>query len=118
MSAIQVQGLLPLNGRIQVQGSKNGVLPLMAAALLGRGVTVLRRVPRISDVRIMADILRYLGCLVSLEKDCVTIDASALRRNQIPRTYAGKMRSSCLLLGPLLARLGEAVIAYPGGCVI
>ena len=118
MSAIQVQGLLPLNGRIQVQGSKNGVLPLMAAALLGRGVTVLRHVPRISDVRIMADILRYLGCRVSLEKDCVTIDASALCRNQIPRTYAGKMRSSCLLLGPLLARLGEAVIAYPGGCVI
>ena len=90
MSAIQVQGLLPLNGRIQVQGSKNGVLPMMAASLLGRGVTVLRRVPRISDVRIMADILRYLGCLVSLEKDCVTIDASALCRTRFPEPMRGR----------------------------
>ena len=118
MSVIQVQGLCPLNGRIRIQGSKNAVLPMMAAALLCRDVTVLHHVPDIADVRIMADILRHLGCLVNWRQSRMEIDASDLTRTEIPREYVGKMRSSCLLLGPLLAREGEAVTSYPGGCVI
>ena len=65
MSAIQVQGLLPLHGSITVQGSKNAVLPMMAAALLSRGTTVLTHVPAIADVFSMMEILKGLGCKTS-----------------------------------------------------
>lgn len=118
MSAIQIQGLRPLKGTVGIQGSKNAVLPMMAAALLARGVTVIRHVPEIEDVFSMMGILDSLGCKCSLEKGVLTMDTGAASGHRIPEEYVGKMRSSCLLLGPLLAGRGEAVTYYPGGCVI
>ena len=118
MSAIQIQGLRPLKGTVGIQGSKNAVLPMMAASLLADGVTVIRHVPEIEDVFSMMGILESLGCKCSLEKGVLTVDTKASSCHRIPEEYVGKMRSSCLLLGPLLAERGEAVTYYPGGCVI
>lgn len=118
MSAIQIQGLRPLKGTVGIQGSKNAVLPMMAASLLADGVTVIRHVPEIEDVFSMMGILESLGCKCSLEKGVLTVDTKAASGHRIPEEYVGKMRSSCLLLGPLLAGRGEAVTYYPGGCVI
>lgn len=118
MSAIQVQGLKPLKGTITIQGSKNAVLPMMAGALLTAGTTVIRRVPAIEDVYSMLGILEHLGCRGSFSDGVLTIDASPVSNFRIPERFVGKMRSSCLLLGPLLARTGEAVTYQPGGCVI
>lgn len=118
MSAIQIQGLRPLKGTVGIQGSKNAVLPMMAASLLADGVTVIRHVPEIEDVFSMMGILESLGCKCSLEKGVLTVDTKASSGHRIPEEYVGKMRSSCLLLGPLLAGRGAAVTYYPGGCVI
>ena len=75
MSVIQVCGLTPLKGEISIQGSKNAVLPMMAAALLHRGVTVLTNVPVIRDVACMLDILESLGCRCCHKGDCLVMDA-------------------------------------------
>lgn len=118
MQVYKVQGLRPLRGKIKIQGSKNAVLPMMAASLLTEGCTEIRNVPRISDVFLMAEIIRDLGCRVIFEDDVLMIDASGLSGTVIPKETVGKMRSSSLLLGPLLSRGGEVTTWYPGGCVI
>lgn len=118
MSAIQVQGVESLYGEINVQGSKNGVLPMMAAALLHKGVTTLENVPRIQDLFCMMGILEYIGCICTLKGHCLTIDASEITESRIPETFVKSMRSSIIVLGPLAARLGEADTFYPGGCSI
>ena len=96
MSAIQIQGLRPLKGTVGIQGSKNAVLPMMAASLLADGVTVIRHVPEIEDVFSMMGILESLGCKCSLEKGVLTVDTQASSGHRIPEEYVGKMRSSCL----------------------
>ena len=91
---------------------------MMAASLLTRGKTVIRNVPQISDVLLMAEILRGLGCRVDLTDGVLVIDAETLTGTEISESSVGKMRSSSLLLGPMLARMGEVTTWYPGGCVI
>lgn len=118
MSAIQIRGLTPLRGKIKIQGSKNAVLPMMAASLLSRGTTVIRHVPAIADVYCMMGILDSLGCRCSFAGGVLSMDASALDSVRIPEEFVGKMRSSVIVLGPLLRRMGEAVTYYPGGCVL
>lgn len=118
MSTIQVQGLRLLKGEIEIQGSKNAVLPMMAASILHKGTTVLTHVPRIQDVFCMMGILEYMGCRCSLLDHELTIDASCLTGTSIPETYVKTMRSSIMILGALLGRAGEAVTHYPGGCSI
>lgn len=118
MNAIQVQGRHSLNGRIWIQGSKNAVLPMMAAALMAKGTTVIHHVPEIEDVFSMMGILESLGCRCSLEDHRAVIDAKTLSGTEIPEAYVGRMRSSVMVLGPLLARQKEAVTSFPGGCVL
>lgn len=118
MSTIQVRGLKPLKGEIEIQGSKNAVLPMMAAALLHKGTTVLTNVPGIQDVFCMMGILEYMGCRCSMSGHRLTIDAATLTGIRIPEVYVKAMRSSIMLLGALLGRTGEAVTHYPGGCSI
>ncbi|MFR5601922.1 MAG: UDP-N-acetylglucosamine 1-carboxyvinyltransferase [Lachnospiraceae bacterium] len=118
MSVIQVQGCMPLKGEIEIQGSKNAVLPMMAAAILHKGTTVLTNVPRIQDVFCMMGILEYMGCVCGLDGNTMSIDASQISAVGIPEEHVRSMRSSVMILGPLLARLGEASIHYPGGCSI
>lgn len=118
MAAIQVYGMSPLKGEISVQGSKNGALPVMAGALLHKGVTVLVNVPDIEDTRCMVDILRELGCDCKREGIGLVIDASKAAGTQVPEKYVKAMRSSIIVLGVLLGRMKKGQCSLPGGCLI
>lgn len=118
MSVICVHGLHSLKGEIKIQGSKNAVLPVMAASLLHRGTTVINNVPGIQDVSCMMGILEYLGCVCVLDGHRLTIDTRQVTSARIPEYQVKQMRSSIMLLGPLLARLGAALTCLPGGCSI
>ena len=118
MSEILVEGLHRLRGEIGIQGSKNAALPMMAAAVLHKGMTVLNNVPRIQDVFCMMGILKSIGCKCSLDGHTLTIDASEISQTQIPREFLTAMRSSVILMGVLLGRCREAQAGYPGGCTI
>ncbi len=118
MSTIEIEGLHPLKGEVWIQGSKNAALPMAAAAILNRGTAVLRNVPEIHDIFCMIRILEAIGCRCRFEKNCLTIQAENLTRVAVPRSYVTAMRSSIVLLGPLLGRCGEAATYYPGGCSI
>lgn len=118
MSSVAIKGGYPIKGEINIQGSKNGALPVLAASILVKGITVIRRCPRISDVYCMLEILKQLGCTICWEQDNLVIDASLITNTRIPEKEAGKMRSSVTLLGALLGRKKEAHIPMPGGCSI
>ena len=118
MAFIEVHGPCRIQGGLTVQGSKNAVLPMMAASVLNRGTTVLENVPRIQDVFCMMGILDSLGCRCELSGNCLQIDASGMSQIWIPRREMEKMRSSIMLLGALLGRFHEAKVYSPGGCMI
>ena len=117
MSEIQVSGLRKLRGRIPVQGSKNGVLPMMAASVLSDETIVITNVPAIQDVFCMMGILKFMGCGCRLKGGELVVSPAGLCRTDLPQE-AGQMRSSVILLGALLGRCGEAAACYPGGCSI
>ena len=116
MSEIRIQGGRRLSGSLRVQGAKNSVLPIIAAALLVRGVTVLHNCPQIRDVDTAIEILRHLGCSVTRCSDAVIIDASSVSGSEIPDRLMRQMRSSVVFLGAILSRTGEAKLSMPGGC--
>lgn len=116
MEVLKVTGGERLYGSLSVQGAKNSVLPLLAATILGRGVSVLRNCPSLSDVAASVAILEGLGCKVRREGDTLTVDAGTLDRGDIPDRLMRAMRSSVIFLGAVLGRLGEAQMSYPGGC--
>lgn len=119
MSDIEIRGGKPLFGELSVQGSKNGVLPVMAAAILNRETVVLENVPGIQDVSCMMGILDSLGCrLGDAGSGRLTIDASGVSSHTIDRDAMSQMRSSIMLLGPLLGRVGQVEFSSPGGCSI
>lgn len=118
MAFIEIHGPCRIQGGLTVQGSKNAVLPMMAASVLNRGMTVLENVPRIQDVFCMMGILDSLGCRCRLEKNCLEIDTSDVSGWRIAREEMEKMRSSIMLLGALLGRFREAGVYSPGGCMI
>ena len=118
MDEIHVIGGKCLHGNITVQGSKNTVLPLMAGALLYRGINVLKACPRITDVFYMEEILRALGAETWWEDHDLYLDCSCADRTEISAVYTGRMRSSIILAGAVLARNRKCRIGYPGGCTI
>ena len=118
MKSIYISGNAPLYGEVTIQGSKNAALPIMAAALLIPGISVLKNCPRIADVEYMCRLLQSIGCFVERDKNEVRIDASAVSRSRLPEEYVTMMRSSVMLMGPMLGRTGEVSLHYPGGCVI
>ena len=118
LDEIHVIGGKCLKGNITVQGSKNTVLPVMAASLLQKGICVLRNCPRISDVFYMEEILRRLGAETYWKNHDLYLDCSRADGTEISAEYTGKMRCSVIMLGALLGRQGRGVIGYPGGCVI
>ncbi len=118
MPVIQIQGMKRLHGTIVIQGSKNGVLPVMAASLLHKGTTVLTNVPVIQDVFCMMGILNSLGCICTLADHCLVIDAAQAHPGPVPEDLARQMRSSIMLLGPMLGRFGTGQTSHPGGCLI
>ena len=114
MSHITIQGGSRLEGTLAVQGAKNSVLPILAAAILHPGRTVLRGCPHLSDVESSIRILRHLGCRVDWEGGDLVIDASGLSRWDIPDHLMREMRSSVVFLGSILARTGWAELSHPG----
>ncbi len=111
-----VRGGNPLCGKIKVQGAKNAVLPIMAASLIGGGVSYLEGCPQLSDLEASLEILRYLGCSAINVGGLVTIDSSNMCRSHIPHELMLKMRSSVMYMGAILARKGEVRLSTPGGC--
>ncbi|MDR1886088.1 MAG: UDP-N-acetylglucosamine 1-carboxyvinyltransferase [Synergistaceae bacterium] len=116
---VLIRGGKPLSGGIVAQGAKNAALPVMASALLlsGRRLT-LERVPDLQDIHTMADLLRHLGAGVNFDKGRMTIDVPEDLKWETPTDLVRRMRASSLVLGPLVARCGRAVLPLPGGCAI
>jgi UDP-N-acetylglucosamine 1-carboxyvinyltransferase len=117
MESLLIKGGVPLHGRVTVSGAKNAVLPIMAATLLTNEPCIIRRVPDLSDVKFMGEILRSLGAEVTLKGDTVTVRAKKLR-DVGDYDLIRKMRGSVCIMGPLLGRLHKATVSLPGGCVI
>jgi UDP-N-acetylglucosamine 1-carboxyvinyltransferase len=115
---IIIHGGKPLNGSVRIGGAKNAVLKMMAAALLCKGVCVLRNVPNLTDVHMMAEVIRHLGAKVKLQHNEVIIDARDLKDLEAPYELVSQLRASFVVLGPLLARFGQAKVSLPGGCAI
>lgn len=113
-----ITGNQPLGGEISVHGSKNAVLPILAATLLIKGETVLHNVPDLSDVTASIEILRHLGAEVQREKHTLIINTSNIINNDIPEEMMREMRSSIIFLGSLVTRCKEALLCPPGGCDI
>ncbi|KAB2668811.1 MAG: UDP-N-acetylglucosamine 1-carboxyvinyltransferase [Verrucomicrobia bacterium] len=117
MDSFLIEGGVVLRGDVNISGSKNAVLPIMAATLLTAETCVIRRVPDLSDVRFMGKILESIGAEVQFEDHTLTIRAANVRGFG-DYDLIRKMRGSICILGPLLARLREATVSLPGGCVI
>ncbi len=111
-----VRGGKKLYGKIKVQGSKNAVLPIMAASILGGGVSHLKNCPNLSDLDASVDILRHLGCRVQRSEHEIIIDSNNVNRSHIPHELMLRMRSSVMYMGAILARTGEVRLSTPGGC--
>ena len=118
MKTYVVQGPTPLKGDVPISGAKNATLKLMAAALMVPGEVVLERVPRISDVSLMCEVLERLGVEVAFEGSTLRIDATNEPKNEATYELVAKIRASIQVLGPLLARLGSARVSMPGGDAI
>ena len=114
----RIVGGMPLNGQVVVTGAKNSVLKLMAASLLAPGKTVIRNVPAISDVEIMSELLTRLGCTIESSSGVLTIDVPTQPEHRADYDLVRKMRASINVLGPLVARVGKAEVALPGGDAI
>jgi len=117
MDSLLLKGGVPLHGEVQISGAKNAVLPIMAATLLTGEQCVIRRVPKLSDVRFMGQILTWLGAQVRLEGDTVEVQAKKIK-GAGEYDLIRKMRGSICIMGPLLGRLKKATVSLPGGCVI
>ena len=118
LDRFRVVGGAQLRGEVRITGAKNSVLKLMAASLLATGKTTITNVPDIADVDIMADLLTRLGCTVVRGQDQVTIDVPAVPAHRADYDLVRKMRASINVLGPLVARVGKAEVALPGGDAI
>lgn len=121
MDKIIVRGGQTLKGNVTVEGAKNAVLPIITAALLASdGKSELRNVPPLSDVETINNVLSVLNADVAYDEatQVVTVDATKQLNEEAPYEYVSKMRASILVMGPLLARLGVAKVALPGGCAI
>ena len=118
MDTYVVTGKKPLMGSVSVHGSKNSVLPILAATILARGESVIHNCPALRDVFAMAEILECLGCRVKYQEGSMIVDATDLSRSDISDCLMQEMRASVLFLGPLLARTGEAEMSCPGGCAL
>jgi UDP-N-acetylglucosamine 1-carboxyvinyltransferase len=119
LDKIIVEGGHKLSGRVRISGAKNAVLPVMAATLLTQGKNEIREAPRVRDVNTMVRLTQELGAEVDhFEGDHVVLDTTGINNPVAPYDLVSTMRASCLVLGPLLARLGEAKVSLPGGCAI
>ena len=118
MEQILVTGNGPLRGEVSIAGAKNAALPIIAAALLSTEPLRVSNVPGVRDISTALELLELLGCCVERSATELLIDSSSVHSTHIPYELVKTMRGSILMLGPLLARFGEADVSLPGGCAI
>ena len=119
MNKLIIRGGVPLSGEVRVSGSKNAVLPILAGTLLASSAVVIRNVPHLHDVTTTMELLGRMGVQLTIgEKMSIEIDPTTLKNTFAPYELVKTMRASILVLGPLLARYGEAEVSLPGGCAI
>lgn len=119
MDNLAIRGGRRLKGRLKVSGAKNAALPILAATLLPESSCTIRNLPHLHDITTMIELLGCLGVQLTIdEKLAVEVDASRLTSYRAPYELVKTMRASILVLGPLLARFGEAEVSFPGGCAI
>ncbi len=118
MEHIVINGGHELHGCVKLQGSKNSILPILAASAVTGGVSILHNCPKLSDVDAAISILRHIGCKVHRHGHTVIVDSSSADNFEIPDDMMREMRSSIIFLGALLARFGSARVTAPGGCEI
>lgn len=126
MKGIRIQGGMPLQGKVRIQGSKNAALPILAATLLTNEVSYIQNCPRIEDVHRFVHLLRELGCMVHWQENGIRVQPGGRDDLTCERAEARRMRgeaitgmrSSLCLLGALLGKCGYVTMEHPGGCVI
>ncbi|MDJ0779639.1 MAG: UDP-N-acetylglucosamine 1-carboxyvinyltransferase [Gammaproteobacteria bacterium] len=119
MNKLIIKGGVPLSGEVRVSGSKNAVLPILAGTLLADSPAIVRNVPHLHDVTTTMELLGRMGALLTIgEKMSIEVDTTELANTFAPYELVKTMRASILVLGPLLARYGEAEVSLPGGCAI
>ena len=116
MDKIFIEGQKTLSGSVQISGAKNAVLPIMTAALMAEGRSVVTRVPDLRDTRTMIRLLEIVGATCSFENGRLVIDGSTVNNPEAPYDLVKTMRASFYVLGPLLARFGVVKVSLPGGC--
>lgn len=119
MDVFHIEGPVRLSGGVRVNGAKNAALPIMAAAILTPGKTILKSVPHLLDISVCGELLGELGCKVAREPSGdISIDSTVIDNPVGEYEIVRKMRASICILGPLLARCGRAEVSMPGGCAI
>ena len=119
MDKLQIRGGAPLEGEVRISGAKNAALPILAGTLLAEGTVSVGNVPHLQDVTTMIELLGRMGVSVTIDdKMRVEVDASTIRECVAPYELVRTMRASIVVLGPLLARFGQADVSLPGGCAI
>lgn len=113
-----INGGNKLSGEVSITGAKNAVLPILAATVIGGNKSTILNIPNLRDVEIMEGILLALGCTVERADKVMVIDSKPLNQIKVPEELVKEMRSSIILMGAMLARCGEVIISYPGGCEI
>ncbi len=116
MGTLIVNGGRTLDGKVSVHGSKNSVLPILAATILNSGISEIHNCPRLRDVDAAVEILRCIGCKVTFDGNTVVVDSTDAQNYAIPDELMREMRSSVIFMGAMLARLGRVSLFTPGGC--
>jgi UDP-N-acetylglucosamine 1-carboxyvinyltransferase len=118
MDCLHITGGIPLKGEVEISGAKNAALPIMTAALLAAGTHTIHHVPHLRDVSTMGKLLTHMGANYQYDRGTVTLQSSTISRREAPYDLVKTMRASVLVLGPLVARFGDALVSLPGGCAI
>ena len=118
MQKLTVRGGTPLRGEVRISGAKNAALPIMCASLLTNDVLQLGNMPDLQDVTTMRKLLEHMGVKTSVRGEEVSLSGAHLDKSEAPYDMVKTMRAAILVLGPLVARLGEARVSLPGGCAI
>ncbi len=118
MDAFRITGGHELNGTVTISGAKNATLPIMVATLLAAGKSTLRNVPDLRDVATLSKLLKVLGAKIEFRKNVMTLDMAPVDKWEAPYELVKTMRASVYVLGPLVARFGQARVSLPGGCAL
>ena len=113
-----IEGGARLEGKVDISGSKNATLPILAASILNRNIVNLYNIPNIEDVKTTIKILEHLNCKIKKINNKIIVDSRNMKNIPIPENLMRKLRSSVILAGAILARFGEVEFSYPGGCDI